>query len=52
VSGAATIGFVFFLDRGKTIIGAAAQAAQRIEIKSIRESAAPEPSIPGAAKAG
>jgi NADH-quinone oxidoreductase subunit H len=52
VSGAATIGFVFFLDRGKTITGAAAQAGQRVEIRSIRESAAPGPSIPEAAKAG
>ena len=35
VSGAATLSFVFFLDRGRTIAGAAAQKAQKIEIKTI-----------------
>jgi NADH-quinone oxidoreductase subunit H len=35
VSGLATIGFVFFLDRGRTITGAAAQRAQRVEVKTI-----------------
>jgi NADH-quinone oxidoreductase subunit H len=35
VSGAATVGFLFFLDRGRTITGAAAQLAQRVEIKTI-----------------
>jgi NADH-quinone oxidoreductase subunit H len=32
VSGVATLGFVFFLDRGKTITGAAAHRSQRVEI--------------------
>lgn len=36
VSGVATIAFLFFLDRGRTITGAAAQVAQRVEIKTIR----------------
>jgi NADH-quinone oxidoreductase subunit H len=36
VSGVATIGFMFFLDRGKTITGAAAQRAQRVEVKTSR----------------
>jgi NADH-quinone oxidoreductase subunit H len=36
VSGVATLGFMFFLDRGKTITGAAAQLAQRVEVKSMR----------------
>jgi NADH-quinone oxidoreductase subunit H len=35
VSGSATFGFLFFLDRGRTITGAAAQLAQRVEMKSI-----------------
>jgi len=35
VSGAATVAFVFFLDRGRTIAGAAAQRAQRVEVKTI-----------------
>ena len=35
VSGAATLTFMFFLDRGRTIAGAAAQKAQKIEIKTI-----------------
>ena len=35
VSGLATIAFVFFLDRGRTITGAAAQRAQRVEVKTI-----------------
>jgi NADH-quinone oxidoreductase subunit H len=47
VSGVATIGFIFFLDRGKTITGAAAQAAQRVEVKSISS-----PAVAGAAKVG
>jgi NADH-quinone oxidoreductase subunit H len=34
VSGVATLLFMFFLDRGKTITGAAAQLAQRVEIRS------------------
>jgi NADH-quinone oxidoreductase subunit H len=38
VSGAATAAFLFFLDRGRTITGAAAQLAQRVEIKSIPSS--------------
>jgi len=35
VSGLATAGFIFFVDRGRTIAGAAAQAAQRVETRSI-----------------
>jgi NADH-quinone oxidoreductase subunit H len=35
VSAAATIGFMFFLDRGRTITGAAAQAAQKVEVKTM-----------------
>ncbi len=35
VSGAATLAFVFFLDRGRTIAGAAATTSQKIEIKTI-----------------
>jgi NADH-quinone oxidoreductase subunit H len=35
VSGAATLAFVFFLDRGRTITGAAARQTQRIETKTI-----------------
>jgi len=35
VSGLATFGFVFMLDRGRTITGAAAQRAQRVETKTI-----------------
>jgi NADH-quinone oxidoreductase subunit H len=39
VSLAATVGFVFYLDRGRTIVGAAAQRAQRVEIKSVSQPA-------------
>ena len=39
VSGIATITFVFFLDRGRTITGAAAQRAQKVEVRTIPESA-------------
>jgi NADH-quinone oxidoreductase subunit H len=35
VSGLATVGFVFMLDRGRTITGAAAKVAQRVETKTI-----------------
>ncbi len=35
VSGAATLSFMFFLDRGRTIAGAAAQKAQKVEVKTI-----------------
>ena len=49
VSGAATFGFVFFLDRGKTITGAAAQRGQRVEIKTIRP--ASQAGVPRVAKA-
>ena len=35
VSGAATVFFVFFLDRGRTIAGAAATTAQKVEMKTI-----------------
>jgi NADH-quinone oxidoreductase subunit H len=37
VSAAATLGFVYFIDRGRTITGAAAQRSQRVEIKSLPE---------------
>jgi len=40
VSGLATAGFLFLLDRGRTITGAAAQAAQRHEVKTIRRATA------------
>jgi len=40
VSGAATVGFVYVLDRGKTITGAAAQRSERVEIKTIAAAAA------------
>jgi NADH-quinone oxidoreductase subunit H len=36
VSLLATIAFVFFIDRGQTIVGAAALPSQRTEIKSVR----------------
>jgi hypothetical protein len=39
VSGAATFAFVFFLDRGRTITGAAAQRGQRVEIKTTPDAA-------------
>ena len=35
VSGLATFGFMFMLDRGRTITGSAAQRAQRVETKTI-----------------
>ena len=34
VSGVATVAFVFFLDRGRTITGAASHRTQRIEHKT------------------
>ena len=37
VSGLATFAFMFFLDRGRTIVGAAAQRAQKVEIKTMTE---------------
>jgi NADH-quinone oxidoreductase subunit H len=37
VSTFATVGFVFFLDRGRVITGAAAQHAQRVEVKTISQ---------------
>ena len=40
VSGVATLAFVFFLDRGRTITGAAAQRGQKVELLSVPESAA------------
>jgi hypothetical protein len=40
VSGAATLGFLFMLDRGRTITGAAAKQTQRIETKTIPTAAA------------
>ena len=39
VSTVATVGFVFFLDRGRVITGAAAQHAQRVEVKTISQAA-------------
>jgi len=39
VSGAATVGFMFFLDRGRTIIGAAGQSRQKVSIMSISQPA-------------
>ena len=39
VSTVATVGFVFFLDRGRTITGAAAQYAQKVEVKTISQPA-------------
>jgi NADH-quinone oxidoreductase subunit H len=43
ISGMATLGFLFMVDRGRTITGAAAQAAQRVEIKTIGRPAPPRP---------
>jgi NADH-quinone oxidoreductase subunit H len=40
VSGVATFAFLFFLDRGRTIAGAAAQVGQRREIKTIPQAIA------------
>jgi NADH-quinone oxidoreductase subunit H len=40
VSGLATVAFMFFLDRGRTITGAAAQRAQKVEIKTIPQTLA------------
>ena len=39
VSGAATLAFLFFIDRGRTITGAAARPSQRLETLSISRSA-------------
>ena len=39
VSGAATAGFIFFLDRGRTIIGAAGQSRQKVSITGISQPA-------------
>ncbi len=44
VSAAATVGFVFFLDRGRTITGAAAHKSQRVEMTSNSE---PQPTTVG-----
>jgi len=43
VSGLATFGFIFMLDRGRTITGAAAQRAQRVETKTISGGGAGQP---------
>jgi NADH-quinone oxidoreductase subunit H len=40
VSGAATLAFMFFLDRGRTIAGAAARTAQKVELKTIPQAVA------------
>lgn len=37
VSGVATLAFIFFIDRGRTITGSAAQPGQRIEIRSLAD---------------
>jgi NADH-quinone oxidoreductase subunit H len=37
VSGAATFAFVYFVDRGRTITGAAAHMSQKVEMKTIPE---------------
>ncbi len=47
VSGACTFAFMFFLDRGRTISGAAAKRSQRVAIKTI-----PEAVVAAEAKAG
>ena len=39
VSGVATAGFIFFLDRGRTIIGAAGQSRQKVSITGISQPA-------------
>jgi len=44
VSGVATIAFVYFVDRGRTITGAAAHLSQRVEIKSTPQPAPMEQS--------
>jgi len=43
VSGLATFGFIFMLDRGRTITGAAAQRAQRVETRTIPAGVVPHP---------
>jgi hypothetical protein len=43
VSGVATVAFVFFIDRGRTITGAAAGLRERREVLSIRTAALPAP---------
>jgi len=40
VSAVATVSFVFFVDRGRTITGAAAGAGQKVEMKTIQTAAA------------
>jgi len=50
VSGVATVGFVFLLDRGKTITGAAAQEGQRVEVRSIKRPAPTSQAAPAAPK--
>ncbi len=39
ISGLATFAFLFFIDRGRTITGAAAQRGQRVEVMSMTQSA-------------
>ena len=39
VSTVATVGFMFVLDRGRVITGAAAQYAQKVEVKIISQAA-------------
>ncbi|NIW37541.1 MAG: hypothetical protein GWN32_13825 [Gemmatimonadetes bacterium] len=39
VSGVATLAFIFFIDRGRTITGAAARPSQKVEIKTIPQAA-------------
>ncbi|MDA0328768.1 MAG: NADH-quinone oxidoreductase subunit NuoH [Gemmatimonadetes bacterium] len=40
ISGVSTFAFVFFMDRGRTITGAAAQRSQKVEIKTIPQALA------------
>ncbi|MDE3002291.1 MAG: NADH-quinone oxidoreductase subunit NuoH [Gemmatimonadota bacterium] len=49
VSGAATLSFMFFLDRGRTIAGAAAHTSQKIEVKTIPTAVASEDAEPAPA---
>lgn len=49
VSGAATLSFMFFLDRGRTIAGAAAHTSQKVEIKTIPSAVAARDAEPAPA---
>jgi NADH-quinone oxidoreductase subunit H len=52
VSGAATLTFMFFIDRGRTITGAAARPSQKSEIKTIPQATGHEPAVAEPATAG